>query len=114
MIVGKVIHGEGIGKKLGFATANLDLDVSDLEIAEGVYAAKANHGGNVYNAALIILAKSNKVEVFLFDYTGQDIYGEKLQVEYLEKVSEIEIFEKKEDLVEKIKKDINLVKSFFN
>ena len=47
------------------------------------------------------------------DYVGEDFYGEKLKVEIGELVSLEKEFESFEELKEKIKQDINLVKNSF-
>ena len=54
MFAGKVIHGDGIGKKLGFPTANLEIKISELDLKSGVYSAQSFLLEDKYSAALII------------------------------------------------------------
>jgi riboflavin kinase / FMN adenylyltransferase len=114
MFQGKVIHGNNIGSKLGYPTANLNTPIEKLEIITGIYAAEISLHGKEYHAALIIDTSIKKVEAFLFDYTGESFYGTVLQVEPIQKVSDIMPFEKSEDLKEKIKQDIQKVRDVFD
>ncbi|MFH1946646.1 MAG: riboflavin kinase [Candidatus Magasanikbacteria bacterium] len=111
LISRKVIHGSGVGKQLGFPTANLDLKKTDINLSAGVYVAKAFLDDKEYLASLTILeAPDFKFEVHLLDYTGEDFYGEILEVEVGEKVSELEKFEGLEGLKVKIKKDLEKIR----
>lgn len=112
MIKGTVINGEGIGRKLGWPTANLDVSVESTHLQPGVYAAKAYMHGTEYGAALVISKSPEyaKVEVHLIEYSGDDFYGEELSVEAVQKVSEIEIKESEESLQKKIGGDMQLIK----
>lgn len=110
MISGKVIHGDGVGKRLGYPTANLDIKKEKIKLSPGVYAARAVLNGKKYNASLIIQKKIWKVEVHLLDYVGEDFYGAVLEVEPVEKVSEIVQFDNKKWLIKKISGDVNKIK----
>lgn len=87
MIVGRVIHGDGMGKSQGYATANLDLEPAETP-PPGCYAATVRWRQGEYPAALIVGSAPGKVEVHLIDYAGADFYGEEMQVEPGQKVSE--------------------------
>ena len=110
MLKGKVIHGDGVGKRLGYPTANLDIKKDKIKLSPGVYAAWAILNNKKYNASLVIQEKIFKVEVHLLDYVGEDFYGADLEVEVVEKVSEIAPFESEKELIEKIRKDTEKVK----
>lgn len=112
MIQGIVIRGEGVGKKLGYPTANLDVDVDDVSFSGGVYAAKAVFDSLSFDAALIINKDKNKIEVHLFGYEHEDFYGSVLLVEPIQKVSEIEVWESDEALLTKINNDITMIQQF--
>ncbi|MEO6182503.1 MAG: bifunctional riboflavin kinase/FAD synthetase, partial [Verrucomicrobiota bacterium] len=80
-LVGKIIEGDKVGRKLGFPTANLD--VAGLVLPpNGVYAAQAEVGGQTYRAAVNIglrptMKSSNPqlhAEAHLLDFSG-DLYG---------------------------------------
>ncbi|HBU06649.1 MAG TPA: hypothetical protein DEB09_01035 [Candidatus Magasanikbacteria bacterium] len=114
MLKGIVIHGDGIGKKLGFPTANLDIEKKKCKFNSGVYAAKVTLNKKEYQGALAIQEKNWKVEVHFLDYVGEDFYGSFIEVEPIQKVSEMERFDSFEELQTKIKKDMLVVRSFFN
>jgi riboflavin kinase/FMN adenylyltransferase len=110
MFRAKVIHGDGIGKQLGFPTAKLDLKKTDIDLSVGVYKAFAFLGGKKYLASLTILELPNfKFEVHLLDYDGDDFYGEILEVEVGERVSNLQKFESFEDLKVKIRQDLEKI-----
>jgi riboflavin kinase / FMN adenylyltransferase len=106
IIKGRVVHGNGIGKSQGYATANLELD--SIKSESGVFAAKTKCFGKMWDSALVIA--ENKIEVYLFDYTGEDFYGEILEVEPLEKVSEVVRFDSIGELKSKIEVDLKKIK----
>jgi riboflavin kinase/FMN adenylyltransferase len=112
MIVGTVVRGDGVGKQLGYPTANLDVDTKKLSYSAGVYAARAVFDTVTYDAALVIDKERNKLEVYLFEYNHDDFYGETLSVEPIQKVSELEQWESEEALVAKINNDIAMIQQF--
>lgn len=112
MIFGPVVSGDGIGKSFGCPTANLSLRRSQVPFNSGVYAAKATLDRVVYKAALVIQEKPWKIETHLLDYDGPDFYGHLLEVEPVQKISEIEKYDSEEELKIKIKTDLELVRDF--
>jgi riboflavin kinase / FMN adenylyltransferase len=113
MFSGKVIKGDGVGKRLGFPTANVEIEIKKTGLLDGVYAAQAWLNSDQYRAILVVRSGVDKVEVFLLDYKGSDFYGEELKVEAGEKIDEIGKFESEEKLREKIKDDILRAKRTF-
>jgi FAD synthase len=67
-----------------------------------------------YNSALIVMSKgkSYKFEIHLLDINS-DLYGKYLEVDLFQKVSEIESYDSVEELLEKIKHDIGMVREVF-
>ncbi len=112
MFGGIIIRGEGVGRQLGYPTANLDVDPKKIKLRDGVYAARATVRNQIYQAALVIQRKKRKVEVYLLDWSGDNLYGLYLEVEPIQKVSEIEA-RAGDELKEKIAHDIILVKEVF-
>ena len=112
MLRGVVIHGDGVGKQIGYPTANLDIDTHAVAYSAGVYAAYAIFGDVRYDAALVINKDKNKLEVHLFGYDHDDFYGERLAVEPIQKVSEIERWDSEEGLMAKINNDISMIQQF--
>ena len=111
IIEGKVIEGEHRGSRLGFPTANLEYDQDLVIPGKGVYAAFAWVRGNKYKAVVNIGQKPTfhqvyptSVEVHLLDF-AQDIYGEMVGLEFLEKIRNEQRFASIEELVKQIKLD---------
>lgn len=111
-IQGTVIHGNGIGKDLGFPTANLDSRLSSISLEEGVYAAYTHYDGNTYESALVIDRKRKKVEVQIFDFSG-DLYGKQLSVTALKQVNVLLPVYEFEDLKKQIQENIDIIQYYF-
>ncbi len=88
---GTVVKGEQLGRQLGYPTANIrPSDPYKLIPAEGVYLARLSVGQEQHFGMLNVGKKPTVgagyplgVEVHLFDF-NRDIYGEVVQVEFLE------------------------------
>lgn len=105
-----VIHGDKIGRTYGYPTANLDISIKNTKCTPGIYAAEVTFKKKKYKAALIINTLEKKVEAHLFEYFGPDFYGAELTLDPIQKVSELEEYDNKKDLKQKIEDDIALVK----
>jgi len=80
---GNVIRGIGLGKKIGYPTANLQISTRKLLPADGVYACRTEIKERVFNGMLFI-GKNNfnpdagkSVEVNIFDF-DEDIYDQEI------------------------------------
>ena len=106
-ISGKVVKGDGYGKKLGFPTVNLD--IGDQKIPEaGVYAGEAIMDGKKYRAGIVISPKEknqSKVEAHLIGYDG-DAYAKLVTLELGNFLRGYKTFNTEEELINQIKKDI--------
>ncbi|HVO65157.1 MAG TPA: bifunctional riboflavin kinase/FAD synthetase [Syntrophales bacterium] len=114
-ISGTVIPGKSRGAALGIPTANIKPD-KELLPAQGVYAVAVDLRGERYQGVLNIgfnptFSDSElSVEVFLLNFNG-DIYGEKLNIFFIERIRDEIKFDKPEQLVAQIKKDIDQAKT---
>ncbi len=104
-ISGKVIEGDGYGRKLGFPTVNLETSTEGLP-SEGVYAGNANLEGEEYKAGIII-GPNDKVEAHLIGYDG-NAYGKIVTLEINKFLRKYKNFDTEEELITQIKKDIEL------
>lgn len=111
IVSGVVEKGFGNGHKLGFPTANIAYDDEKLLPPDGVYAGRVLEKNAVINIGKnpTFEAKRRTVEVHILDFDG-DLYGKHIEAEFLEKIRDDIKFEKLEDLIERIKKDIEFVK----
>ncbi len=104
VISGKVIHGDGYGKKLGFPTVNLETHNEHIP-QEGIYSGNAILDNKKYRAAIII-GPAQKVEGHLVGYIG-DAYGKEVALELIKFLRPYQKFDTEEELIAQIKKDIN-------
>jgi len=109
---GKIVRGDGRGRKLGFPTANISVNDEDKLIpAKGIYAAectvqKEKHFGLLSLGSRPTFHKDGDVipEFYIFDF-DRDIYDEIMKVELVEKIRDEEKFNSVDDLIIKMKKD---------
>lgn len=109
---GRVVYGEGLGRELGFPTANLQVSPELLLPGDGVYLALVCWKGNKYFGLTNIGKKptfrraedSTFVEVFLFDFYG-NLYGEELKISFLQKLRDEVAFLEPTELQRQIQKD---------
>lgn len=114
-IEGNVIHGDKVGRTLGMPTANLDIDSFVLP-PNGVYHVSVVHNGITYPGALNIgynptinYSIKKRVEVYILNF-NQMIYGDKLDIYFLQYLRSEKQFKSKEELITQLQKDIEDVK----
>src|SRR5882672_6183540 len=111
-LAGKVVRGDGLGKQLGFPTANMDVKGLTLP-PRGVYAVHAEAEGRTWRAVLNIgirptLQNSNpklQVEAHLLDFSG-DLYDRELELTFADKLREEKKFGSLAELRDQIGRDI--------
>jgi riboflavin kinase / FMN adenylyltransferase len=116
-VYGQVVHGDGLGQRLGFPTANVDPQ-HELLPPNGVYAcwarrparepetprpAVVNIGVRPTLAGGAELAP--RVEAHLLDFTG-DLYGEVLELEFVQPLRAEQRFKGLDELCAQIARDI--------
>ena len=118
-LAGKIVRGDQLGAKLGFPTANLD--VTGLALPpNGVYAVHAHVRSQTYRAVVNIGSRPTlnnptpelRVEAHLLDFTG-DIYGEEMEITFLEKLRDEMKFPSLTALQEQITRDIAAARQRF-
>jgi riboflavin kinase/FMN adenylyltransferase len=86
-IMGKVIHGQELGRTLGFPTVNLLPDPS-CRLRHGIYAVRVVVGAKTYDGVASYGRRPTfdngpaLLEAFLFDFSG-DLYGESIEVLFI-------------------------------
>ena len=122
-LLGTVRHGQALGRKLGFPTANL-LTHNEQFPPTGVYAVRAQ----VYGATNLELTgvanlgyrptvedpavSKLLLEVHLFDFQG-DIYGHEMEVEFVAKIRDEMKFNGLEALTAQIASDAQAARELF-
>ena len=75
---GKVVHGRQVGRKIGFPTANIEVDKPKLLPMVGAYGVRAMVDNQVVEGMMNVGKES--IEVHLLDFEG-NLYGKMLRVE---------------------------------
>jgi riboflavin kinase/FMN adenylyltransferase len=98
-VTGIVVHGDHRGRELGYPTANLSRDAVGQVPADGVYAGwlvrpelPPDHPDAVLPAAVSVGTNptfdglERRVEAYVLDRTDLDLYGERIAVEFVERL----------------------------
>ncbi len=113
ILMGKVIEGRQLGRKLGFPTANIEtLDPLKLVPGDGVYAVRVEIYGTVYKGMLNIgvrptvdyNADHRSIEVHIFDF-NQDLYHSRITLRFVEKLRNEQKFPDLETLRQEMVRD---------
>ena len=119
-ISGKVTYGQQLGRKLGFPTANLNLNRFRAPLA-GVYAVWVEiegMAGRFKGAANVGVRPTigDKVkpilEVHLLDF-DQQIYGQRITVEFVHKIRDEQQFTSLDNLADSIGEDVKKINQWF-
>jgi riboflavin kinase/FMN adenylyltransferase len=117
-VTGEVVKGRQIGRTIGFPTANIGgLDSDKLLPAQGVYAVRVDlldQPASISTRGLPAVANYGQrpsiepglavLEVHLLE-GGQDLYGQRLRVHFIERLRGEYTFPSREALVAQIAKD---------
>ena len=114
-VLGEVLRGRQIGRTIGFATANLIPPEELVDIPNGVYAGWAiikdkKHRAMINVGTAPTLKNCGKViEAHILNF-DKDIYGQKIEVGFVRKIRDEKKFGSKEELIEQIKHDAQIIK----
>ncbi|MFY0253984.1 bifunctional riboflavin kinase/FAD synthetase [Chitinophaga sp. 30R24] len=110
---GAVVHGDKMGRQLGYPTANLQLaDQRKLIPAEGIYAIQVQLNGSTTKLPAVMSigfrptfnGTDLRLEVHIFDF-NEDIYGRELTVHFVEYIRANQKFDHINDLIAQMDKD---------
>ena len=110
-IKGPVVHGMQQGQALGWPTANLRISADRVVPPDGVYAARAVHGAEVYGAIAYIGTRptfgagERLIEVNLLDHSC-DLYGQEITVQFVSRVRGDHTFASADELSKQIVRDV--------
>lgn len=117
-ITGKVIKGNKIGKKIGYPTANLEVNRNKILPQNGVYAVNTYVNSQKYQGMIYLGKKSSisnnelSVEVNIFNFR-KNIYQKIITVEFVEKIRNEMTFNNFNELKSQLDKDKNECKKIF-
>ncbi len=108
---GKVIQNKRIGRRIGFPTANIEIDTKRVIPPDGVYATFAFVGGAAYRAVTnigtnpTVHGTKRTVETYLIDFDA-DIYGEVLTIAFRKRLRGEIVFDTLDDMKVQIQRDV--------
>lgn len=110
-LCGRVMHGQGIGRKWGVPTANLSVHRGTLPLS-GVFCVSVKRQGKPLLAGVANMGRrptidgsKNVLEVHIFDF-NESLYGEILEVFFLHKLREEIKFSSVDALIAQIHADV--------
>lgn len=119
-ISGRVVHGDKLGREIGFPTANIQLQHNRPPLS-GIFAVEVCglNGSPLQGVCSLGTRPTVKengrptLEVFIFDFKG-DLYGRRLRVDFLQKLRDEEKYPGLDALIAQINLDVENAKTFFN
>ena len=109
-MAGRVIRGRQLGRQLGYPTANIRLPTSRSPLT-GVFAVRVRRGDGGWRDGVANLGTRPAVggegfllEAHIFDFEG-NLYGRRLEVEFVKKLRDETHFEVIDDLVKQMRED---------
>ena len=112
LLLGTVSHGDRVGHQLGYPTANLDVSPSVLLPQDGVFLVHAFTGSTCSTGLLYIGTRPTfhgqtlRCEVHLLDAPSDSLYGEKMEIHFLERIRDDLTLPSMEALRDQIATDI--------
>lgn len=119
-LVGKTIAGRGIGRQLGFPTANIQPE-KQIVPSEGVYAGNVIVGqtlvevcaGGVRRPAVFSIGRAKTfvtdhpmlIEAHILEPNVEDLYGKYLAMDFVEHIRNQQRYDSRQALIEQIQKD---------
>ncbi len=118
-ISGHVMHGNKLGRQIGFPTANIQLQHNRPPLS-GVFAVEVCglNGAPLRGVASLgtrptVHENGNPtLEVFIFDFRD-DLYGRRLRVDFLKKLRDEEKYPDLDALINQINRDVDNARAFF-
>ena len=120
LLSGTVVHGQQLGRRLGFPTANLEVEPLDGHLPQaGVYAAWATLAGGERYLSMVNIGyrptvdeQSHRlsVEAYLDHFSG-DLYGQRLSLQLVERIRDERKMSSLQQLQEQLGADLRQVRS---
>ena len=109
----------GRGRGLGFPTANIAAPGGGkLLPCQGIYAVRASLRTEIRSGLLHLGPRPTfagsppSIELYILDF-DQDIYGERVRVDFLTRLRDVRPFATASELVDQMKKDRHMAREYF-
>ena len=118
LLIGRVVHGTGRGRRLGFPTANLEVPEELAAPESGIFTVwvelpDERRPGVLYIGRRPTFAERERsFEVYILDFAGE-LYGQELRLHLLRKLREDRKFTDEAALREQIARDVQQAREFF-
>ncbi|HPJ76083.1 MAG TPA: riboflavin biosynthesis protein RibF, partial [Clostridia bacterium] len=118
-IEGTVVHGRGLGSKIGFPTANIDISKNIKLPGSGVYLTKSSIDNELFDSITNIgsnptindyLTDRISCETHVIGYSSLNLYGKEIVIQFKRKIRNEQKFDSLDQLRKAIENDILLVK----
>jgi riboflavin kinase/FMN adenylyltransferase len=116
---GPVVTGLGRGRDLGFPTANIKApEGGKLLPKQGIYAVRASLRTEIRSGLLHLGPRPTfagsppSIELYILDF-DQDIYGERVRVDFLKRLRDVRPFGTAGKLIEQMKRDREMARRYF-
>lgn len=116
---GPVVTGLGRGRNLGFPTANIKAPEGEkLLPRQGIYAVRASLRTEIRSGLLHLGPRPTfagsppSIELYILEF-DQDIYGERVRVDFLKRLRDVRPFGTASELVEQMKRDREMAWAYF-
>jgi len=119
LIKGKVVRGEGVGRRLGFPTANLKTSPLKFLPPDGVYAVRVQLEKTAYPGVMnigkrpTVDGKKRAVEVHILDFSG-NLYQRVIDIHVIDFLRREKMFESLDLLRRQIQTDIEQTRKILN
>lgn len=113
-VQGEVQRDRGVGKTIGFPTANISYPKDKFPLKQGVYHTQVRVGETTYPAITNYGARptfdndSVVTETHLIGFDG-DLYGKTLQIQFLRYLRDVQKFDSVEKLTQQLQQDVRRV-----
>ena len=116
---GRIAHGQKLGRQLGYPTINIKMGDKTL-IVKGIFAVQVKGIDNQPLRGVASIGTRPTVngvdtilEVYILDF-NRDVYGYRVEVEFLHKIRNEEKFDSLDELTAHIAQDTEKAKAFFD
>ena len=120
LLTGKIVKGQGLGRKINFPTVNLKIEENyKLIPKKGVYVVRCHFDDHsVYGIMNIgfrptVGGEGKTIEIHLLDFQG-DLYGKKMQVEVLHRLRDEIKFSSVDVLAKQIENDESVARDWLS